>query len=169
MRLAGHYFDIFQIMIVSLVIAFSLPIILQLLSKWLNDKFRITMVCLFLIVILYFTIFSKNLHIVRTANLIPFWSYREIGNDYIRYQIYMNIFLFIPLGFLIPFSSKKTFLQTLILGCCLSIIIEALQFIFALGLCETDDVIHNTLGCIIGYWYWFGLSELGEKFQRDRE
>ena len=169
MILVGHYFDMFRLMVVSLIIAFSLPIILQFLSKWLNDKLRITMVFLFLIVILYFTIFSKNIHIVRTANLIPFWSYREIGNDYIRYQIYMNIFLFIPLGFLIPFASKKTFLQTLIFGCCLSIIIEALQFIFALGLCEIDDVIHNTLGCIIGYWYWFGLSKLGEKHHRNRE
>ena len=33
----------------------------------------------------------------------------------------------------------------------------------------TDDVIHNTLGCIIGYWYWVGLSKLGEKLHRDRE
>lgn len=38
-----------------------------------------------------------------------------------------------------------------IVGCCLSIIIEGLQLITSRGLCETDDVIHNTLGAMIGY------------------
>ena len=85
----------------------------------------------------------------------------------------MNVFLYIPFGYLLPYSSKRTFLQTFLIGLCLSLTTETLQYIFALGLCETDDVIHNTLGCIIGYWYWFGLSKLGEKvakkLQRDKD
>lgn len=33
-----------------------------------------------------------------------------------------------------------------------SALIEATQYMFALGECEFDDVISNTLGAMIGYW-----------------
>ena len=36
-------------------------------------------------------------------------------------------------------------------GAILSTIVEISQFATKRGLCETDDVIHNTLGCLLGY------------------
>ena len=157
----------FQIIVIAVTIL--APLILFLLPKKWIDKVRFVFPYLYIPVILYLTLFGRKIHAVRTPILIPFSSYLNFDSDYARWQVYMNVYLFIPFGFLIPFSSKKTFIQTLIIGCCLSITIEALQYIFALGLCETDDVIHNTLGCIIGYWYWFGLSKLSERLHRDRE
>lgn len=157
----------FQLIVIA--VAFLAPLILFLLPKKWIDKIRLFIPYIYLIVILYFTLFRKTVQPERSLDLIPFWSYSQFANRNFRWQVYMNVFLFIPFGFLMPFSSKKTFIQTLIIGCCLSITIEALQYIFALGLCETDDVIHNTLGCIIGYWYWFVLSKLEEKLHRDKE
>lgn len=158
----------FQLIVV--LIAFGTPLVIYYLSpRFIKGFTRRILPLTYCIVILYFTLISKHRVTNRSVNLIPFYSYTKMADSFFRWQVLMNIFLFIPLGFLIPFASKKTFLQTLIFGCCLSIGIELLQFIFALGLCETDDVIHNTLGCIIGYWYWFGLSKLGEKLHRDRE
>ena len=37
------------------------------------------------------------------------------------------------------------------MGCGISVTIEALQFFFMRDFSEVDDVIHNTLGCLIGY------------------
>ena len=157
----------FQIVVIA--VTFLAPLILFLLPKKWIDKIRFVFPFLYVLVILYLTILGRKHHVLRTPNLIPFMTYLSFDNKSIRWQVYMNIFLFIPLGFLIPFLSKKSFLQTLLIGCCLSITIEAWQYIFALGLCETDDVIHNTLGCIIGYWYWFNLSKFGKKLHRDKE
>lgn len=33
----------------------------------------------------------------------------------------------------------------------ISFFIEILQLILCKGLCEVDDVMHKTLGCLIGY------------------
>ena len=33
----------------------------------------------------------------------------------------------------------------------MSMSIEALQFFFHKGVSEVDDIMHNTLGCVIGY------------------
>ena len=155
-------------LILSGIIAFVVPFLIFLFQKQ-SRKMIVLLFVIYLFVVAYETLFTREMGAEHRLELTPFWSYAIAFRNDIRYQIYMNIFLFIPLGFLIPFSSKKTFLQTLILGCCLSIGIELLQFIFALGLCEIDDVIHNTLGCIIGYWYWFGLSKLEEKLHRNRD
>ena len=37
-------------------------------------------------------------------------------------------------------------------GGCLSVVIEFMQLYFKRGSCEVDDIIHNTLGCVIGYF-----------------
>ena len=64
----------------------------------------------------------------------------------------MNVVAFIPLGILLntAFSSIRWW-QIISVGCAISVSIEILQFTFKRGYAETDDVIHNTLGCFIGY------------------
>lgn len=37
------------------------------------------------------------------------------------------------------------------IGCSISITVEALQFWFMKGFSEVDDVMHNMVGCIFGY------------------
>ena len=45
-------------------------------------------------------------------------------------------------------------------GLFLSFAIESLQFVLKKGLAETDDIIHNTLGCLIGYGIYTLFYEL---------
>lgn len=70
----------------------------------------------------------------------------------------MNVFLFIPLGFFFPYAMKHSIWETVLIGVIVSIAIEALQYIFCLGLCEFDDVFHNTLGTALGYCYYHGIN-----------
>ena len=74
--------------------------------------------------------------------------------------IILNILLYYPLGYLLPilFSKLKSWHVILIGGLC-SIATEVTQYIFEMGWCETDDVIHNTLGTAIGVWVWLWQSK----------
>lgn len=90
----------------------------------------------------------------RNFCLIPFWSYREIMNGTMRYiiQDLMNVVVFLPIGFLSPLSfNHMNIKRVLLLGCSISIIIELAQLLFKTGLCEFDDLFHNSLGVAVGY------------------
>lgn len=91
----------------------------------------------------------------RQMVLMPFWKYPDIWNkvDYPAdlLEVLLNIALFMPVGLLLGGMGMK-FKRVFLCGVVLSGIIEMSQFAFCRGLCETDDVIHNTLGCVIGYF-----------------
>ena len=99
--------------------------------------------------------------------LSPFWSYREFARADIRWQVYLNILQFVPFGFIIPqsFLQCRRLWYVVIISTGLSILIESVQYLLCIGLCETDDVIHNTVGSILGYSYWHLLSSLQARFR----
>lgn len=109
--------------------------------------------------ILCATIIFREAGVERRYNLIPFWSYFDYGKQsYFMEMIgesILNVLLFIPIGLLAGCGLQgMTFKKVLFLGGGLSVFIELLQFFFKKGFCETDDVIHNVLGCLIGYGLW---------------
>ena len=90
---------------------------------------------------------------------VPFSSWAELirgGNVEIIRSNLMNLLLFIPGGGLLisALSGKgrnfKTVLIMSLLLLVFSFAIEALQYVYAMGRVETDDLIHNTLGGFIG-------------------
>lgn len=88
--------------------------------------------------------------IERGYNFRPFWSYDKTE---LVIENVMNIVVFIPIGALLGslLRVKGSWLIALMVGMVISISIEAMQFFFHKGFAETDDVMHNTLGCILGY------------------
>lgn len=89
----------------------------------------------------------------KSIELKPFWSYDSVlgGNTYLLYENIMNFIMFIPIGFLLGcLLPLSRWWVTLLVGICLSASIELLQLGFHRGLCELDDLIHNTAGCLIG-------------------
>ena len=71
-------------------------------------------------------------------------------------EMLMNVFLFFPLGLTLSNALPRKWhrwlriILTTLVGCALSAGIEYVQYRYALGLAETDDVICNTLGAFIG-------------------
>ena len=108
------------------------------------------------------TVICRTTSISKRVELMPFYNYSDIWNgvDFKRtvMEILLNIALFVPIGFLLGGIMPKGFLKVLFTGCFLSILIELLQLATGRGLCETNDVIHNTVGCMVGY----GLAQLLE-------
>ncbi len=68
-------------------------------------------------------------------------------------QIFLNIFLFVPFGFLLPCTHMRfrNWMTTVSLGWLMSGLIEMMQYITGRGVMEVDDVIHNTLGALCGF------------------
>ena len=88
-----------------------------------------------------------------TYNLTVFWSYQAIadGRSDLIMEIVWNIVLFVPVGFLINYIIPiKYFWISIISGLLLSAGIETLQLVLHRGFFEFDDMIHNTIGAILG-------------------
>lgn len=83
--------------------------------------------------------------------LLPFHSYEEILKGEWRplLENIGNVVLFIPLGVALKWIGVRDVKRA---GFLTSLFIEILQIIFALGTFECDDLIHNTLGAVIGAW-----------------
>lgn len=91
--------------------------------------------------------------------LIPFITFfRAFTNPgYLRSAL-MNIALFIPFGLTLPYvlpgRIRRKVPVTVVAGLLLSIAVEAVQFLFALGSSELDDILMNTFGTFLGATSW---------------
>ncbi len=65
----------------------------------------------------------------------------------------LNVLLFVPLGYLVPSICVffRRWWKVLLLGAVASLTIETTQLITHLGWFDASDLLHNTLGTLIGY------------------
>ena len=65
----------------------------------------------------------------------------------------LNVLLFVPLGYLVPSITAQIdrWWKVLLLGFLFSLLIETMQLITKLGWFDASDLLHNTLGALIGY------------------
>lgn len=112
------------------------------------------------------TVIFRHVSSVKEYDFTPLWSYRSYfrGDDTtLLGENIMNGLVFVPVGLLLGLRFRSmTWLRALLIGASLSVGIESLQFIFLRGFSEFDDVMHNTLGCVMGY----GLSSLIKKLDK---
>ncbi len=68
--------------------------------------------------------------------------------------IIFNVIMFMPLGLILPFihSKLKTFWRVLVVSFAFTAGIEIFQLVTGKGIFELDDLFHNTLGSIAGYF-----------------
>lgn len=95
------------------------------------------------------------------ANLI---SVIRRGGAYYFFRLLLgNIAAFIPLGAYLAYRTKMRVISVVLIGAAVSIAIEALQFVFDVGVTEIDDVILNTAGTLIGAAVIRGINSLTTK------
>ena len=135
-------------------------VIIKVVLSFLKPKARgvcvWSLLVIWLMLVLHITIFSRDIG-ERSTELGFGHSYFEWlveGSDEAGRVLIMNIIMFIPGGLLLSeifymLRYSKIVIPIAILSC-FSFVIEILQFSFALGLAETDDVINNTLGAAVG-------------------
>ena len=150
------------IIIVAAVIVWSL--IMRPFARSCAPAVRIINIILAFVAlggILYITLHHR-LPGERKLILMPFYSFIEAKAQREMYrEMLMNVFLFVPLGVTVPFTlhknsltvrshRRKIILFTIAFALILSVVIESIQFFFAMGRAETDDVLCNTLGTALG-------------------
>lgn len=126
------------------------------------------------LVILSFTVFGR-----RTGSgsgevsLQPFVTFALAKQQPEYYRtMYMNFFLFLPLGLALPHvlpdKLRGRAAVTLAAGLALSVGAELCQYFFRFGRCETDDVLMNALGVLVGATSWYISRLLRKKLLRER-
>ncbi len=106
--------------------------------------------------ILWITILSREALIGTPITYRPFHALisflKEMQRGRIGTNLLGNIVLFLPIGFLFPaVTDWKKLWRTVAAGIGFSLLIETIQLITSRGCFDFDDVILNSLGCVIGY------------------
>ena len=147
------YKDIPQEVYEDLLSVFCLVVVLFVAFKGIRTGFRWSSVLLlieYIFLLFYSTVIFRPTGEARQYDYHPFWSYNR---PELLVANIMNVIVFIPIGMILGslLRVKGSWLVALLIGCSISITIEALLFWFMKGFSEVDDVMHNTLGCILGY------------------
>ena len=94
----------------------------------------------------------------RQYDFHPFWSY---DRPELLVENIMNVVVFVPVGLLLGIAFKQvSWWKALLIGCEISVTIESLQFFFMRGFSEVDDVMHNTVGCVMGFLIASGFRHI---------
>lgn len=144
---------------VVLLCLFCIGLILLISRKGLKPGLRASAVLLLLewiFLVLGIAVLFREVDAERAVSFIPFSSYFDIADNSYLLEVavinLLNVMLFVPIGLLLGCGYRNiTWKRVILLGVCLSVLIEILQLLFKKGLCEVDDIIHNVLGCVIGY------------------
>ena len=146
----------------GLLLAFCVGIILAIAfkgKKIVGVAMRLLLFEYIFLIYCWTFLFRSNVGL-RKYDLTPFWSYDK---SELFVENLLNVIIFVPLGILLGIASKNIrWWIALLSGLCISVSIEILQFFSMRGFAEVDDVIHNTLGCMIGYMC-YSVIRLGYK------
>lgn len=145
--------DISTILIIILVLLLIWSMIGAVFHKWMRIIGAVLAV-IAIGAIIYATVYARG-ESSSVADFVPFSSFARAKIQPEMYRsMLMNVFLFVPLGLSVSFvfgdGTAKRILLTILIGCLLSVTVEAIQYFISLGMAETDDVICNTLGTTIG-------------------
>lgn len=139
------------------LVAFLGVLLMMMLWKGVGKGIRYASAFLlaeYFALLLYFTVFIRPESKERELQLIPFWSYKAIiadGTKVLIEEHLMNVAVFIPIGILLAIVLKGVkWWKVMLAGMGVSLIVEVMQYIMRRGYCEIDDVIHNSIGCLIG-------------------
>lgn len=152
----------------GLVVLFVVGAGVLVWRKGLREGARCTMGLLlveWVFLILCTAVFFRESGENRRVNLVPLSSYFDIAENSYLMEVtainILNVIMFIPVGLLSGFAHRGvTWCRILFAGLVCSFAIELLQFVFKKGLCEVDDILHNLLGCVVGFAIYKLLTRL---------
>ncbi len=139
-----------------------------------KDNKTVILLC---IAIVYFFIVLDITLIDRTVGrrrhvLEPFWELSQLLNSgrylYWLFQICGNILMLMPMGVLFPMIFRRFDNIKMITAVCLgfSVFIELTQYLTGRGLCEFDDIMHNTFGAVVGFLIYRKIADKAAEYRR---
>lgn len=115
------------------------------------------LLCCWLILVLGLTSLSRGANYTGEINIDFFSCYINAWNKWSISELQLIIFnmlMFAPLGFLLPLLWKKAekIWVTLAFSLGLTTLIEGIQLLTGTGIFELDDLFHNSVGSLFGYF-----------------
>lgn len=150
-RLPFHIGGIYYFITIALAVVVYLS--MRIRKQQIIKSVALALAVSYVFLVLSITVFSRG-HTDFDLNIIPpFWAYKTILAGDIRAheliaEIIMNVLMLAPLGFLAPFITEK---HPILIGVGCSVVIELIQLVTKKGYFEIDDIIHNTIGILIGF------------------
>ena len=147
---------------IALIAIFAVFFVLTLIhekkkSDWkkLLHAFAVGGLVAWIILILMLTIIYRSENSYRMYNFNLLRTYQRIinGSDRTFKDVGYNMLMLLPMGLFIPIIWDKVKFWHVLLVCgAFSLCIETTQFITCRGSFELGDILHNTMGALIGYW-----------------
>ena len=123
-------------------------------------------------IVVWLTVLSRDTIHSNSLQFHPFHSFLSIGNEMREYglmgNLFGNILLFLPIGFLYAGSFMREWKRTLLFGFCISLLIEVAQLTLHKGYFEVDDLICNTIGTGVGYLAYRMMTWITTKLNRNQ-
>lgn len=146
----------------------SISILITFFLKGLKKGLRIYGIIIlvsYLFLLYASTLYFRNYEKHHGHFFEPFGSYSR--HDMLL-ENFMNVIVFVPIGLLVGWTIKNmNWKKVFFIGMGISFSIELLQLVFKRGFAEVDDLIHNTLGCMIGFGV-YSLAKVGyERISRN--
>jgi glycopeptide antibiotics resistance protein len=127
---------------------------------------------LYLLFLLKLLLLSRAAGAERSINLLPFASIVDyaLGSSRLALgNVAGNVLAFIPLGAYLPLLRGRTRIgSNLLIVAMVSVAVEIVQGVFALGASDIDDVILNSTGGLIGILCFRMLRSLAHDRDRTR-
>ena len=108
----------------------------------------------YLVLLFCSTVILRDVHSHTGVRFVLFVGY--LNNNMLNLKdALLNMAIFIPIGFCSSvFLRYPKWLKILLLSISLSCTIELSQYLLSRGWCDTNDVMNNSIGGLIGYWVY---------------
>ncbi len=142
-------------------------------KKYLSKIISLLLLGIWFFFIIRLTISGREAIDEYRSKLALFWTVRaawEKKDKQSWFYLVANIYVFFPLGILLPiaFPKMRKLFNVFVAGLVCSFAIEITQFFFKLGYFEFDDLINNTLGTVMGYALLIVALTLFKKYNPTR-
>ena len=109
----------------------------------------------YIVALFYLTVFGRYSHKEYEYKIYFYNSYRSLFEHFSQEsikQIFINIAMMVPVGFMLPIviKCKRKYVITIITALVIILLIESLQLVTKCGTFEVDDIINNLIGTAAG-------------------
>ena len=118
--------------------------------------------CILIWIILFKMSFSfDELYGSRSINIIPFLGSIIVNGKFYINEIINNILVFVPVGiYTCMLKEEWPILKKVSVAFFISLAVEVLQFILAIGATDVTDLIGNTIGGVIGIGIFYLFTKI---------
>ena len=134
-------------------------------KEWTMGLYFVYLAFVVWVILLKFNITPADLPHLRNINLILYGESGIINGQLDVRELVENILIFVPFGVYAGMLVKeRSWWKVILAGAGFSLILETLQYVFAIGASDITDVINNTLGAALGMFLWKGFHRIaGER------